>query len=126
MSSASGGYYISAGTDRIVAAPQTITGSIGVIFEYLQYGGLADKLGVKFTVVKSGKLKDIGSPYRDLTLQERALLQQLITAYVRRLRQRRLEGPPPARVAGASTRRRTHLHRPAGHRQRARRRAGLS
>jgi protease-4 len=61
---ASGGYYISAPADWIIANPGTITGSIGVILEIVNYGGLMDKLGVKAYTFKQGKFKDIGSPYR--------------------------------------------------------------
>lgn len=75
---ASGGYYISAPADSIVAHPSTFTGSIGVILEYLSGEELADKIGVKPVVIKSGKLKDIGSPYRDITTEERAVLQSVI------------------------------------------------
>lgn len=80
---ASGGYYVSANADRIVAHPQTMTGSIGVILELANVTGLADKVGYKEVVIKSGKLKDMGSPFRDLTAEERQVLQRLINeAYV--------------------------------------------
>lgn len=75
---ASGGYYISAGADRIVANPATLTGSLGVILSYLNYGEAAERLGVEQVVVKSGRFKDIGSPTRDLSVQERQILQGLI------------------------------------------------
>ena len=77
--SASGGYYIAANADTIVAHPSTITGSIGVILSYLNLQGLADKVGVKPVVVKSGKLKDIGSPFKPLTDEEQKVLQSIIT-----------------------------------------------
>jgi protease-4 len=75
---ASAGYYISASSDRIVAAPTTFTGSIGVILEYFVAADLADEVGVKSVVIKSGKLKDIGNPLRNETPEERALLQAII------------------------------------------------
>lgn len=75
---ASAGYYISASTDRIVAAPTTFTGSIGVILEYYVAAELAKDVGVKLVVIKSGKLKDIGNPLRDETPEERAVLQSII------------------------------------------------
>lgn len=75
---ASGGYYIAAAADRIVAHPSTITGSIGVILEYPNVQGLSEKVGVRTVVIKSGKLKDIGSPFRDLTPEERQVLQAMI------------------------------------------------
>lgn len=75
---ASAGYYIAAPTDEIVAAPTTFTGSIGVILEYYVAAGLADKVGVKPVVIKSGRLKDIGNPLRDVTPEERKVFQAAI------------------------------------------------
>jgi len=75
---ASAGYYIAAEADRIVAAPTTFTGSIGVILSYQEISGLADKVGVDTIVIKSGRLKDIGSPFRDLTAEERQVFQSVI------------------------------------------------
>jgi protease-4 len=75
---ASGGYYIAAAADRIVANPGTLTGSIGVKMEFANLEKLLEKIGVKGMVVKSGEYKDIGSPYRDLTEQEKKLLQDVI------------------------------------------------
>lgn len=72
---ASGGYYLAAAADHIVAEPGTITGSIGVIFEFPTLEGLMQKIGVKLEVIKSGQHKDIGSPARALTPEERQLLQ---------------------------------------------------
>lgn len=72
---ASGGYYISAPATRIVANPGTITGSIGVIMEVPNVKGLMDKLGLKTEVIKSGKHKDIASPFREMGAQERQILQ---------------------------------------------------
>lgn len=75
---ASGGYYIALGSDTIMADPGTITGSIGVIGEWPVWDRLADKLGVKFEVVKSGKFKDVPSPLRPLGTEERDYMQSLI------------------------------------------------
>lgn len=75
---ASGGYYIAAGADRIVANPNTFTGSIGVILVLLNLERAAGKLGIEPIIVKSGRIKDIGSPFRDLTPEERGILQGLI------------------------------------------------
>jgi protease IV len=75
---ASGGYYIAAGADKIVANPGTLTGSIGVIMEFANVEKLLDKIGVKGMVVKSGQFKDVGSPFRDMTDQEKKLLQGVI------------------------------------------------
>lgn len=75
---ASGGYYVSVAADRIYADPGTITGSIGVIFEFADMGELMKKVGVKAEVVKSGPFKDIGSPVRPLREDERNLLQGVV------------------------------------------------
>ncbi|MCS7230302.1 MAG: signal peptide peptidase SppA [Candidatus Kryptonium sp.] len=75
---ASGGYYVSLGATKIVANPGTITGSIGVIAQFPNLSKLFDKIGVDFEVVKSGKFKDSGNPYRGLTDEERKYLQNLI------------------------------------------------
>ncbi len=75
---ASGGYYIAAAADKIVANPGTMTGSIGVKMEFANVEKLLEKIGVKGMVVKSGEYKDIGSPFRDMTDQEQKLLQGVI------------------------------------------------
>ncbi len=75
---ASGGYYIAAATDRIVANPGTLTGSIGVIMETANVEGLLQKIGVEGIVIKSGKYKDVGSPLRKMTADERGLLQAVM------------------------------------------------
>jgi protease-4 len=72
---ASGGYYVVAPATKIVANPGTITGSIGVIMEIPNLEGLMDKIGIKTTTIKSGKYKDMASAMRDLTTEERKLLQ---------------------------------------------------
>src|SRR5208282_3460026 len=72
---ASGGYYISAPANRIIANPGTITGSIGVIMEVPNIKKLMDKVGVKTEVIKSGKHKDIASPFRGIGKEERDILQ---------------------------------------------------
>ncbi len=75
---ASGGYYIAAATDRIVANPGTLTGSIGVIMETANIEGLLQKIGVEGVVIKSGKYKDVGSPLRKMTDEEQVLLQTVM------------------------------------------------
>ena len=72
---ASGGYYIAAIADEILANPGTLMGSIGVIMQFTKLKGLYEKIGLEQQVVKSGKFKDTGSPLRDLTDEERELLQ---------------------------------------------------
>jgi protease-4 len=74
---ASGGYYISSAADWIVANPGTITGSIGVILEIVNYGGLMDKLGIRAYTFKQGKFKDIGSPFRPPSDDEKAMLDAM-------------------------------------------------
>jgi protease-4 len=75
---ASGGYYIACASDLIVANPGTITGSIGVVMEFTNIEELFKKIGIKGVVVKSGEHKDIGSPFREMTPDERRLLQDVI------------------------------------------------
>ncbi len=75
---ASGGYYIACAAEKIYANPATITGSIGVISQSTKLEGLYQKVGLEAEVIKSGKHKDIGSPYRDMTPEERNILQALI------------------------------------------------
>jgi len=75
---ASGGYYVACASDVIVANPGTITGSIGVVMEFSNIEDLLRKIGLQSYVVKSGKHKDIGSPVRKMTSEEKAILQGVI------------------------------------------------
>ncbi|ARK31727.1 signal peptide peptidase SppA [Halalkalibacter krulwichiae] len=75
---ASGGYYIAAPADKIVASPQTITGSIGVIMESINVAELAENYGVKVNTIKSGPYKDIMSAMREMTDEDRDILQSII------------------------------------------------
>ena len=75
---ASGGYYISAPADRIIANPGTLTGSIGVIMEIPNIEGLMNKIGVKTEVIKSGRHKDIASAFRKMGKEERLILQGVL------------------------------------------------
>ncbi len=75
---ASGGYYIACGSQKIYANPGTITGSIGVIMQFVNVKELIEKIGIKGVVVKSGALKDAGSPLRDMTPEDRQYLQGVI------------------------------------------------
>jgi protease IV len=72
---ASGGYYIASAAHRIVANPGTITGSIGVISYFPNLKDLLEKIGFAAIVIKSGRFKDIGNPDRDMTQEEKELLQ---------------------------------------------------
>jgi protease-4 len=76
---ASGGYYAALGARRIWALPGSITGSIGVISQFTQYHELLEKIGVSSEVVKSGEMKDAGSPMRTMTDKEKALFQAMIS-----------------------------------------------
>ncbi len=75
---ASGGYYIAAACDKIVAMPGSITGSIGVIMMFNNTYKLFDKIGLGSVVIKSGQFKDTGSPHRPITKDERALMQTAV------------------------------------------------
>ncbi|MEK6955685.1 MAG: signal peptide peptidase SppA [Nanoarchaeota archaeon] len=72
---ASGGYWIASATDKIIASPMSITGSIGVIGSYLEFSGLFEKYGIGYERLVSGDKKDIGTPYRDLTSEEKTLME---------------------------------------------------
>lgn len=75
---ASGGYYVACGAEKIVANPGTITGSIGVVMSFANLEELMKKIGYKGYVIKSGTHKDIGSPFREMTPEEKILLQGVI------------------------------------------------
>ncbi len=75
---ASGGYYIASASDKIVANPGTLTGSIGVIMELPNFEGLMKKIGVEATVIKSGAHKDLASPFRAMGQEERQILQRVM------------------------------------------------
>lgn len=75
---ASGGYYIASPATIIIANPGTITGSIGVLMKFSNIEGLMDKVGMKAFTLKTGKYKDVGSPLRTMSDQEKAMLQAVI------------------------------------------------
>jgi protease-4 len=75
---ASGGYYVAAAADRIIANPGTITGSIGVIMQIPNLGGLLEKVGIRATVIKAGQYKDLASITRELSEAERRILQAVM------------------------------------------------
>jgi protease IV len=102
---ASGGYYISLPADCIVAHPSTITGSVGVIFIRPKVTGLMDKIGLEVEVDKSGKNKDMGSPFRKTTMEEQQIMQHLIDELAKKfidlvIAHRKLD---PAALADVST-----------------------
>ncbi len=75
---ASGGYYVACGADTIMANAGTTTGSIGVIAELLNTTELLQKIGIKFEIIKSGKFKDSGSPWRPMTEEDRRYFQSYV------------------------------------------------
>ena len=75
---ASGGYYIACASDLIIANPGTITGSIGVLMEFTNIEELFKKIGIKGVVLKSGEHKDIGSPFREMTPEDKKIMQEVI------------------------------------------------
>lgn len=75
---ASGGYLIATAAERIVANPGTITGSISAVMHFADIEQILKRLGVRSTVVKSGKFKDIGSPAREMTTEEKRLIQGIV------------------------------------------------
>lgn len=75
---ASGGYYVACAADSIVAHEGTLTGSIGVIATFLRTQDLFQKIGLDVTVIKAGEYKDVGSPHRPMTDEERKYMGQLL------------------------------------------------
>jgi protease-4 len=76
---ASGGYYIALAADSIFVLPGSMTGSIGVIMEFPNAAELMDRVGVSVETVQSAEHKDIGSPFRPITPEDRTILQSLVT-----------------------------------------------
>jgi len=74
----SGGYYVAVAADKIVAHPSTVTGSVGVIMVSLNGEGLLEKIGVEANTIASGPKKSMGSPFRTMTDEERAIFQTII------------------------------------------------
>ena len=102
----SGGYYIALPADFIFAHPTTITGSIGVIFLRPNVSGLMSKIGVQMEIDKSGKNKDMGSPFRSATREEEEIMQNLIEVQAGRfislvMSHRRLTDEARANIATA-------------------------
>ncbi|MDA0987403.1 MAG: signal peptide peptidase SppA [Bacteroidetes bacterium] len=75
---ASGGYYVALGSTKIVSNPGSVTGSIGVISQYMNLEELLSKVGIHSTTIKSGKFKDSGSLFREMTEDEKKYLQETI------------------------------------------------
>ncbi|HIJ51961.1 MAG TPA: signal peptide peptidase SppA [Planctomycetes bacterium] len=77
----SGAYYLACGSDGIVAQPGSVTGSIGTIMQTFSVAGTMEKIGVKAVAIKSGELKDLGSPLHDLRAEERKVLEGIISQF---------------------------------------------
>ena len=75
---ASGGYYLACAAEQINANPGTLTGSIGVVMQFIKLKDLYQKIGIEYQGIKSGEHKDIGNPQREMTPEERDLLQATI------------------------------------------------
>ena len=91
---ASGGYYIAAAADAVLAHPSSVTGSIGVIMLTVNARGLLEKVGVETNAVTSGPRKDMGSPFRAMLPEERAIFQGVIDGFYQRFLQVVQEGRP--------------------------------
>ena len=72
---ASGGYWVASATDHVIANPASITGSIGVRAEYLEFPHFLEEYNVTYRRLVAGKYKDIGSPFKEMTPEEQVLFQ---------------------------------------------------
>lgn len=90
----SGGYYIASSADIIIAEPTTVTGSIGVVAFSVNASGLLEKIGITNQTIKSGALKDMGSPLRPMTEEDRKVLQSVIDGMYERFLDKVMEGRP--------------------------------
>ncbi len=88
----SGGFYIACACDEIVAHPTTVTGSIGVIMQMVDFSGTMRKIGISADAIKSGEMKDAGSPLRKMTPEERAVFQKLVDNFLNRFVEVVVEG----------------------------------
>jgi protease IV len=91
---ASGGYYLAMAADSILVHPSTVTGSIGVIMLTVNARGLLEKVGIEANAIASGPRKDMGSPFRVMTAEERAIFQSVIDSFYQRFLSVIQEGRP--------------------------------
>ncbi|MEI7510675.1 MAG: signal peptide peptidase SppA [Candidatus Peregrinibacteria bacterium] len=89
---ASGGYYISTPASKIYAYPETLLGNIGVRIDSPHIQGLLEKVGIQMQTVKSGALKDMGSPFRAMTDEEQKVFQALVDESYQKFLQRVADG----------------------------------
>ena len=75
---ASGGYYVASSADTVVVNPGSLIGSIGVIMEFIRVEDMIEKIGIDYEVIKSGRFKDLGSPFREMSSEEREVIRTLI------------------------------------------------
>ena len=85
---ASGGYYIALPADEIIASPHALTGSVGAVSVVMNYAGLLKKLGIAVETFKSGRLKDIGSSWRNMTEEERLIMQSIVDSIAEKFEER--------------------------------------
>lgn len=76
--SASGAYYLTVASDKIIASPTANTGSIGVIWQMINIEELSRKLGISADTIKSSAMKDIGSPFKTMSGDEKVILQKIV------------------------------------------------
>ncbi len=91
---ASGGYYLAMAADAILVHPSTVTGSIGVIMLTVNARGLLEKVGVEANAITSGPRKDMGSPFRTMTAEEKVIFQSVIDSFYDRFLAVVQEGRP--------------------------------
>ncbi len=91
---ASGGYYLAMAADNVLVHPSTVTGSIGVIMLTVNARGLLEKVGVEASAITSGPRKDMGSPFRVMTAEERGIFQSVIDSFYQRFLAVVQEGRP--------------------------------
>ena len=111
---ASGGYLIATAADRIMANPGTITGSISAVMHFANVEELMKKVGVRSSVVKSGKFKDIGSPTREMTPEERELIQAIVNDIYDQFVTDHFRKPKNSPGEGRKTSRRKNIFRETG------------
>lgn len=101
---ASGGYYLACAADQVVVQPTSIVGSIGVIFQTFDISGTLGKIGARTEAIKSGQMKDMGSPLKTMTAEERAVMQGIVDQFYGRFKGvvKRGRGLDDARVASVS------------------------
>ncbi|NLX15276.1 MAG: signal peptide peptidase SppA [Phycisphaerales bacterium] len=91
---ASGGYYVACAADEIVASPTTVTGSVGVLMQMINFSGTMSRIGISADAITSGPMKDAGSPLREMKPEEREIFQNLVNEFYDRFVQVVATGRP--------------------------------